>query len=128
MWCTLDMTYGESWVRLSIVIIYQTTKLLYYMNHQPCEDIKLVPKSTRGFNLWWDLKVVIYPYELGHYWWKLVVIGILNKNTMISHEIETVWSPWVIQSTCDYEIYSHNNTFNGIWHMLLGVRVCQLII
>ena len=38
----------------------------------------------------WNLKVIIYPYGLGHYWWRLVAIGILNKDMMISHEIETV--------------------------------------
>ena len=29
-------------------------------------------------------------YGLSHYWWKLVTIGILNRDTMISHGIEIV--------------------------------------
>ena len=37
----------------------------------------------------WDLNVVIYIYRLGHCWWKLMTIGIFNRNTMISHGIET---------------------------------------
>ena len=46
----------------------------------------------------WDPKVVIYPYGLGHCWWRPIVIGILNKGTMISHGIEIMcplgWSKW----------------------------------
>ena len=38
----------------------------------------------------WDLEVIIYPYGLGHCWWRLVATGILNRDTMISHEIEIV--------------------------------------
>ena len=65
------------------------TRLLYYMDSQPWEDIEFVPKSTRGFNLW--PKVTIYPYGLGHCRsWSLVAIDILNISTMISHGIETV--------------------------------------
>ena len=110
---TMTQGYQFSWF----------TKLLYFMDSQPWKDIELVPKSIGGFDLWVDLKVVIYPYGLGHCWWKLVAIGILNRGTMISHGIETV-SPWVIQRTCDQEIYGHSNSFSGIWHMLLKARVC----
>ena len=36
----------------------------------------------------WDPNVVIYPYKLGHYWWRLVTTCVLNRGTMISHGIE----------------------------------------
>ena len=49
------------------------------MDSQPWEDIDR-----------WDPKMVIYPYGLGHRWWKLVAMGILNRGTMISHGIEIV--------------------------------------
>ena len=75
MRCTLDKTYGESWCKT-----INCHDLLYCMDSQSWEDI----------DLWWDLKVVIYPYGLDHCWWKLVAIGILNKGTMISYVIETV--------------------------------------
>ena len=39
----------------------------------------------------WDPNMVIYPYGLSHYWWRLVTIGILSKGTMISHGIETTY-------------------------------------
>ena len=29
---------------------------------------------------------------------------------------------WVIQRTCDHEIYDHSNSFSGIWHILLRVK------
>ena len=38
----------------------------------------------------WDPKVVIYPYGLGHCWWRVVTIGILYIGIMISHGIEIV--------------------------------------
>ena len=37
----------------------------------------------------WDPNVMIYPYRLSHYWWRMVAINILNRDTMISHGIET---------------------------------------
>ena len=74
--------------RLLIVMIHQTT-LLHGLS------------TLRGFlSLWqnqhealtygWDPKVVIYPYGLGDYWWRLVAISILNIGNMISYEIETM--------------------------------------
>ena len=51
-------------------------------------------------SLWWnqddvltygrDPNVMIYPYRLSHYWWRMVAINILNRDTMISHGIETI--------------------------------------
>ena len=44
-------------------------------------------------------------FKLSHYWWRLVAIGILNRNNM--HDISWDWnnvSSWMILRTCDYEI------------------------
>ena len=80
LWWIMMQGYQLSWF----------TKLLNYMDSQPWENIESVPKSTGGFDLWWDLKMVIYPYGLGHYWSRLVTTGILNRGTIISHRIEIV--------------------------------------
>ena len=66
------------------------TKLVYYMDSQPWQDIKSMPKLTGGFDLWVDPKLVIYPYGLGYCWGRLVATGILTRGTMISHGIETL--------------------------------------
>ena len=42
------------------------------------------------FTYRWDPNVVIYLYELGHYWWSLMVISILYKGIMTSYRIETI--------------------------------------
>ena len=45
---------------------------------------------------WWlwpmgeTLKWSYIPYRLGHYWWRLVTIGILNRGIMIPHGIKIV--------------------------------------
>ena len=67
------------------------TKTIYYMGNQPWEDIKLVLKSKEDLDHGWDPKVVIYPYGLGHYWWRLVATSIFDKGTMISHGIEIIY-------------------------------------
>ena len=52
--------------------------------------------------------------------------GILNKDIMISHEIEIV-SSWAIQRTCDHEICGHNNSFSMLVdHIISGI--CNSII
>ena len=56
--------------------------------------------------------MVICPYRLGHYRWRVVAICIVNKGTMISREIE-ILCPWVIQRTCNLEDYDHNISFSG---------------
>ena len=65
--------------------------LLCCMDSQPWRDIKFVLKSTRDFDPWVIPYMVIYPNELGYYWWRLVAIGILNKGIMISHKIKTMY-------------------------------------
>ena len=52
--------------------------------------LSLCQNQQKALTYGWDSKVVIYPYGLGHYWWRLVVIGILNRDIMISHGIETM--------------------------------------
>ena len=64
-------------------------KLLHCVISQPWENIEFVLKlvvGPTGEIVSWSY----IAYELGHYWWKSVAIGILNKGTMISHGIETV--------------------------------------
>ena len=70
---------------------HNLTKLLQCVVSQPWENIEFVLKLTMTLTYGWDRKLIIYiPYGLGHCWWKLVTIGILNKDTMISLRIETV--------------------------------------
>ena len=88
MWCTLDMTYNKSW-RKTIDCYnsprYHTTWILNLKR-----VLSLYQNQHEAFTYGWDPKVVIYPYGLVHYWWKLVAICILNRGTMISHGIETM--------------------------------------
>ena len=81
LWWTMMQGYQLSWF----------TKLLYCMDFQPWEDIKPVPKSIGSLTYGWDLKVVIYPYRLGYYYWRFMAVGILNRGIMISHGIETTY-------------------------------------
>ena len=88
MWCTLDMTYGESWwktINFHDSLSYYTTWTLNFER-----ILSLCQNEQEALTYRWDLKVVIYPYGLGHYLWRLLAIGILNKGTMISHRIEIV--------------------------------------
>ena len=68
------------------------TKLLYCMDSQPWKDIDICQNPQKALIHGWDPKVVIYHYRLGHCWWMLVTIGILNRDTMISQGIEIVCS------------------------------------
>ena len=72
----------------------------------------------------WDPKVVIYPYELGPCWGRLMVIGILNKGTIeivcpivlskghLIMKYMTIVIPLVEFDICtlelEYVIWSHN--------------------
>ena len=60
------------------------------MHSQPWKDLSLCQNQQEALTYGWEPKVVIYPYGLGHYWWRLVTTGILNIGTLISHGIETV--------------------------------------
>ena len=71
--------------RLSIVTICQNTILHELLTFRGYWAYAKINKR-----LGWDPKVVIYPYGLGHYWWKRVATGIFNIGTMISHRIEMV--------------------------------------
>ena len=51
-----------------------------------------MPKLIGDFNIWVRPNMVIYIYGLGHYGWRLVIIGILDRSIMISHGIEIVCS------------------------------------
>ena len=58
----------------------------------------------------WNLKVVIYPYGLDHYWWRLVATCILNRGTIISYGIETM-CPLRWSKRHHHKIYGHSNFF-----------------
>ena len=82
------MTYSESWrktINCHDSPSYYTTWTLKLER-----ILSLCQNQQKTFTFRWDPKVVIYPYGLGHYWWRLVTIGIFNIGTMISHGIETV--------------------------------------
>ena len=49
------------------------------------KEILILIIKVRLLKQFLQVLIVIYPYRLSHYWWKLVAIGILNKDTMISH-------------------------------------------
>ena len=68
---------------------HDLTKLFHYVVSQPWENIEFVLKLLVALTYKWDRKLIIYSLWIGHCWWKLVVIGILNRNTMISHGIKT---------------------------------------
>ena len=88
MWCILDKTYGESWHK---VINCHDSPNYYTSWTLNLEMIlSLCQNQPKVLTYKWDLKVVIYPYRLGHYWWRLVAIGILNRSTMISHGIKAM--------------------------------------
>ena len=89
MWCTLlDRTYGESWCN----VINCHDSLSYYTTWALNLEriLSLCQNQQEALTFGWDPKVVIYPFKLGHCWWRLVAIGILNRGTMISHRIEIV--------------------------------------
>ena len=83
MWCPLDRTYGESW-RHDPPSYYTA----WTLNLKRILSLRQNQQETLTYG--WNPKLVIYPYGLGHYWWRLVVIGILNRGTMICHVIEMV--------------------------------------
>ena len=69
---------------------HDLTKLLHCVASQPWDNIEFVLKL-----LWPTSEIISWsyiPYGLGHCWWKSIAIGILNKGTMISLGIETMWS------------------------------------
>ena len=68
---------------LRLLSSHDSTNLLHCIVSQPWENIKLVLKlvvAPTGEIIRWSY----IPYGLGHYWWKSIAIGILNKGTMIS--------------------------------------------
>ena len=52
--------------------------------------LSLCQNQQKTMTYGWNPKMVIYPYVLGHCWWRSVAIGILNIGTMISYGIEVV--------------------------------------
>ena len=88
MWCTLDRTYGESWgkaINCHELPSYYTT---WTLNLE--RKLNLCQIQQEALTYGQNLKVVIYPYGLGHYWSRLVATSILNKGIMISHRIKTM--------------------------------------
>ena len=87
MWCTLDKTYGESWHK--VINCHDSPSYYPAWTLNLDRILSLCENQQETLIFGWDPKVVIYPYGLGHCWWRLVVTGILNRGTMISHRIET---------------------------------------
>ena len=86
MWCTLDKTYGELWHKS---INWHDSPSYYTAWTLNLERIlSMYQNQQEVLTYGRDPKVIIYPYGLGHYWWRLVATGILNKGTMISLGIE----------------------------------------
>ena len=52
--------------------------------------LSLCQNQQEALTYGWNPKMVIYPYRLGHYWWKLMTIGILNRRTIISQGLKIV--------------------------------------
>ena len=127
MWCTLDKTHSESWYKTinchDSPSYYTTWTFNLKRIFNPCQN----QHETLIYG--WDPKMIIYPYRLGYYWWRLVATCILNRGIMISHGIGIVcligWSkghvimkfvviviPLVEFDICflelEYVIWSHN--------------------
>ena len=84
----LDMAYNESWhkaINCPNSPIYYTAWSLNFKR-----ILSLCQNQQETFTYGWDRKVIIYPYRLGHYWWRLVATSILKIGTMIAHRIKTV--------------------------------------
>ena len=88
IWCTLDRTYDKSWRKAINCHDSPSYDTSWTLNLE--KTLNLCQNQQKALTYRWDLKVIIYPYGLSHYSWRLVVIGILNRDTMTSHEIETV--------------------------------------
>ena len=88
MWCALDMTYGESWHKTITCYDSLSYYIAWTLNLE--RILSLCQNQQEALTYGWDLKVVIYPYELGCCWWRLLATCILDRGTMISHGIETV--------------------------------------
>ena len=113
-WTKLMMNNDTNYL---VVMIHQTMILYEFSTlrgYWACVEVNmsLWPMSV-------TLRWSYITYGLGHCWWKLVTIDILNKSTMISLGIELVypfgWSKWyVIRKT----INDYSNFLSGIWYML----------
>ena len=86
MWCKLDMTYGESWCKAINVHDSLSYYTMWTLNLE--RILSLCQNQEKALTYRWDSKVVIYPYGLDNYWWRLVATCILNRDTIITHRIE----------------------------------------
>ena len=85
---TLDKTYSESWHKT----------IDYHDSPNHCTTwtlsikriLSLCQDQSEASTYEWNFNVIIYLYEFGHCWWRLMTIDILNRNIMISHGIETI--------------------------------------
>ena len=130
MWCTLDKTYNESWHKAINCHDLPSYYIAWTLNLE--RILSIHQNQQKALTCEWDTKVVIYPYGLGHCWWRLVATSIVNIGTMISHGIEVVppigWSkghvimkyvatiiPLVKFDICslelDYASWSHNKWY-----------------
>ena len=84
----LNRTYGESWGKT--INCHDSPSYYVVWTLKPERMLSLCWNEYEALPYEWDLKVLIYPYGLGHYWWRLVATNILNKDTIISHGIKTM--------------------------------------
>ena len=76
-------TLWAFYLSISCIILDDLGALFF----QTWQNIELVPKLTMALTYGEILKWLYIPYGLGHYWWNLVTIGILNRGTMMSHRL-----------------------------------------
>ena len=79
LWTRLTMSHD---IRLSGS--HDFNKMLHYIVSQPWENIELMSKFIVALTYGLDPKMIIYSLWIGSLW-KLIVIGIINRGTMISH-------------------------------------------
>ena len=94
----MHIGYDLWWIMTQGYQLPWFTKLLYCWTLNLERILSLCQNQQKVLTYVWNLKVVIYPYGLGHCWWKLVATCILNRCIKISNGIETVcplrWSKW----------------------------------
>ena len=113
---TLDRTYVESWHKIiKWSWLYQAFSLCCLSN---LWEYRAYAKVSSSFD--WPMGEIVswsyILYGLSNYWWKIVAMSILNKDTMTSHKIET---EWMILRRCVHINYGHGSSLSGTWHIIL---------
>ena len=86
MWCTLNKTSSELWCKTINCHDLSSYYTAWTPNYERILNLCQNQHETLTYGRY--PKIVIYPYGLGHCWWRLVAIGILNRNIIISHGIK----------------------------------------